>query len=198
MKVNVTADDRRRHMYVIVQTGTGKSEFLKFMAIQDIKAGRVVCFIDPHGPAIEDILQQIPPERAEDVILFDAGDTERPFGMNIIEAKTEEQKHQIVNSFISLLYKLYDPKRTGIMGPRLERAIRNVMLTAMAEPGSTLVEILRLLTDPEFVKAKLPKVQDPLVRRSWTDEIAQTSQFHKIETIGYFFTKFDRFVTEKQ
>jgi len=196
-KVNIGADDRRRHMYIIGQTGTGKSELLKFMAIQDIKAGKGICFIDPHGPAIEDILQQVPPERAEDVILFDAGDTERPFGLNIIEAKTEEQKHQIVNNFINLLYKLYDPKRTGIMGPRLERAIRNVMLTAMSEPDSTLVEVLRLLIDPEFVKSKLPKLTDPLVRRYWTDEMAQTTQFHKSETMGYFVSKFDRFVTDK-
>ncbi len=196
-KVHVLPDDRRRHMYIIGQTGTGKSELMKFMAIQDIKEGKGVCFIDPHGPAIEDILQQIPPERSEDVILFDAGDTERPFGLNIIEAKTEQEKHQIVNHFINLLYKLYDPKRTGVMGPRLERAIRNVMLTAMSEPRNTLVEIMRLLTDPGFVKAILPKVSDPLVRRYWTDEMAQTSQFHKSETMGYFVSKFDRFVTDK-
>ncbi|MEX0616902.1 MAG: TraM recognition domain-containing protein [Candidatus Woykebacteria bacterium] len=196
-KVHILPDDRRRHMYVIGQTGTGKSEYMKFMAIQDIKEGRGICFIDPHGPAIEDILQQVPPERAEDVIYFDAGDTERPLGINIIEAKTEEQKHMIVNNFINLLYKLYDPRRTGIMGPRLERAIRNVMLTAMCEPENTLVEVLRLLTDPNFVKEKLPKLNDPLVRRYWTDEMAQTTAFHKSEVMGYFVSKFDRFVTDK-
>ncbi|OGY25306.1 MAG: hypothetical protein A2Z11_03030 [Candidatus Woykebacteria bacterium RBG_16_43_9] len=196
-KVHILPDDRRRHMYIIGQTGTGKSEFMKFMAVQDIKEGKGVCFIDPHGSAIEDILLQIPPERAEDVIFFDAGDTERPLGLNILEAKSEEQKHQIVNNFIHLLYKLYDPKRTGIMGPRLERAIRNVMLTAMSEEGSTLVEVLRLLTDPGFVKQKLPKVADPLVKRYWTDEVAQTSAFHKSEVMGYFVSKFDRFVTDK-
>ena len=83
------------------------------------------------------------------------------------------------------------------MGPRLERAIRNVMLTAMSEPGNTLVEVLRLLTDPNFVKATLPKLDDPLVRRYWTDEMAQTTAFHKSETMGYFVSKFDRFVTDK-
>src|SRR4030042_65294 len=196
-KVNILPDDRRRHMYVIGQTGTGKREFLKFMAIQDIKAGRGICFIDPHGPAIEDILLQIPPSRAEDVIYFDAGDTSRPLGLNILEAKSEEQKNMIVNNFINLLYKLYDPKRTGIMGPRIERAIRNVMLTAMSEEGYTLVEVLRLLIDQNFVKKMLPKIDDPLVRRYWTDEIAQTSTFHKSEVMGYFVSKFDRFVTDK-
>ena len=196
-RVHILPDDRRRHMYIIGQTGTGKSEFMKFMAVQDIKEGKGVCFIDPHGSAIDDILLQIPPERAEDVVYFDAGDTERPLGLNIMETRTEEGKHQMVNHFIHLLYKLYDPKHVGIMGPRLERAIRNVMLTAMYEPGSTLVEVLRLLIDPEFVKQMLPKVSDPLVRRYWTDEVAQTSTFHKSEVMGYFVSKFDRFVTEK-
>lgn len=196
-KVHIQPDDRRRHMYIIGQTGTGKSEFMKFMAIADIKEGRGVCFIDPHGSAIEDIMLQIPPERAEDVIYFDAGDTERPMGLNILEADSEEARHKVVNNFISLLYKLYDPKRTGIMGPRLERAIRNVMLTAMSEPGNTLVEVLRLLIDPDYVKEMLPKVKDPMVRRYWIDEVAQTSQFHKSEVMGYFVSKFDRFVTDK-
>lgn len=196
VKINLLEDDRRRHMYVIGQTGTGKSEFLKFMAIQDIKAGKGVAFIDPHGSAVEDILDKIPKERAEDVIYFDAGDVARPMGLNILEATSAEQKNLVVNSFIALLYKLYDPKRTGIMGPRLERAVRNVMLTAMAKEGNTLIEVLRLLLDQNYVQEMLPYVSDPLVKRYWTDEIAQTSDFHKSETMGYFVSKFDRFVTD--
>ena len=195
--IRMLPDDRRRHTYIIGQTGTGKSELLKYMAYQDIIEGKGVAFIDPHGSAIEDLIKMIPAKRAEDVILFDAGDTTRPMGLNILEAETDEQKNLVVNSFIALLYKLYDPKRVGIMGPRLERAVRNVMLTAMAEKGNTLVEVLRLLTDPNFVKEKLAFVTDPLVRRYWTDEIAQTSDFHKSETMGYFVSKFDRFVTDK-
>lgn len=195
--IRILPDDRRRHMYIIGQTGTGKSELLKHMAYQDILEGKGVAFIDPHGSAIEDLINMIPANRAEDVILFDAGDTERPLGLNILEGETDEQKNMVVNSFIALLYKLYDPKHVGIMGPRLERAIRNVMLTAMVEEGNTLVEVLRLLIDPNFVKEKLPLITDPLVKRYWTDEIAQTSDFHKSETMGYFVSKFDRFVTDK-
>jgi len=196
-KVFLSEDDRRRHMYVIGQTGTGKSELLKFMAMQDIKNGKGVAFIDPHGSAIADMLPLIPKERLEDVILFDPGDKERPLGLNILEAKTEDQKHLIINSFISLLYKLYDPNRTGIIGPRLERAVRNIMLTAMYEEGNTMVEVLKLLIDPEFAKSKIPLITDDLVRSYWTQELAQTSDFHKSETLGYFVSKFDRFVTDK-
>ena len=195
--VFIQKDDRRRHTYIIGQTGTGKSELLKFMAYQDIRAGEGVCFIDPHGDAIEDLLQMIPPERAGDVIHFDPGDTEHPPGLNILEAETEEGQHLAINSFISLLYKLYDPNRTGVLGPRLERAIRNVMLTAMTEKGNTLIEVFRILTDPTFAATKISLIQDPLVKRYWTDELSQTSDFHKSEVLGYFVSKFDRFVTEK-
>ena len=195
--VFIQKDDRRRHTYIVGQTGTGKSELLKFMAYQDILAGEGVCFIDPHGDAIEDLLQMIPPERAGDVIHFDPGDTEHPPGLNILEAETEEGKHLAINAFISLLYKLYDPNRTGVMGPRLERAIRNVMLTAMTEKGNTLIEVFRILTDPTFAAGKISLIQDPLVKRYWTDELSQTSDFHKSEVLGYFVSKFDRFITEK-
>ncbi|MBM4402038.1 MAG: type IV secretory system conjugative DNA transfer family protein [Candidatus Cloacimonetes bacterium] len=196
-KVHLRDDDRRRHMYVIGQTGTGKSEFLKFLAQQDIAEGRGLAFIDPHGEAVMDLLKMIPQERAEDVIYFNPSDFERPMGLNILEAKTEEGKHMAINAFIALLYKLYDPQHSGIMGPRLERAIRNVMLTAMAEPENTMIEVYRLLTDPDFAKEKLPLVKDPIVKSYWTDELAKTSDFHKSETLGYFVSKFDRFITEK-
>ena len=114
--IYINQEDRRRHMYIIGQTGTGKSEFLKAMALQDIRNGQGLAFIDPHGSDIDYILTRIPKERFDDVVLFDASDTERPLGINILEAKTEDQKNMLINSFIALLYKLYDPNRQGIMG----------------------------------------------------------------------------------
>jgi hypothetical protein len=188
--------DRRRHMYIIGKTGVGKSEFLKDMILQDIRNGEGVCFIDPHD-TIDQILPLIPPERAEDVILFDPSDTTRPMGLNMIEASTEEQKHFMVSSVLGLMYKLFDPHQTGIIGPRFEHAVRNAMLTVMAEEGNTFIEVVRILTDPSFVQELLPKVNDPMVRRYWTDQIAQTSDFHKSETLDYIVSKFGRFVTNK-
>ena len=118
-------------------------------------------------------------------------------GLNLLDAHTEEQKHFITTSIINLMYKLYDPQRTGIIGPRFEHAVRNAMLTVMAEEGSTFVEVVRVLTDAKYVQELLPKVTDPIVRRYWTDQIAQTSDFHKSEVLDYIVSKFGRFVTNQ-
>ncbi len=187
--------DRQRHMYMIGRTGTGKSELLKSMMLQDILAGKGLCFIDPHGDAAEELLGMIPPNRAQDVIYWDPSDTDRPFGMNMLEHYSEEQKHFVVESIIGLLYKLYDPNKTGIIGPRLEHAVRNCLLTIMSVPGGTLIEVVRALTDTKYVQEILPLVQDPIVKRYWTDQIAQTTEFHKSETLDYFVSKFGKFVT---
>lgn len=196
-EVYLSEDDRRRHMYIIGKTGTGKSEFLKEMLLQDIEAGKGVCAVDPHGEFVEDILQLMPPERADDVIYFNPSDLTRPMGMNMMEADTEEQRHFVVGSVIALMYKLYDPHRTGIIGPRFEHAIRNAMLTIMYRNGSTFIELVRALTDTKFIDELLPLVKDPVVRRYWTDQIAQTSDFHKSEVLDYIVSKFGRFVTNK-
>jgi len=196
-QVYIDREDRRRHMYIIGKTGTGKSEFLKHMIMQDINAGEGLAVVDPHGDLVEDILHQIPPKRAEEVILFDPSDLERPMGFNMLDANSEQQKHFVANSVIGLMYKLFDPNKTGIIGPRFEHAVRNAMLTVMYEPGSTFIEVVRVLTDQSYVQDLLPKVQDPIIRRYWTDQIAQTSDFHKSEVMDYIVSKFGRFVTNK-
>lgn len=195
--VYIAQEDRQRHMYIIGRTGTGKTEFLKSMIRQDIADGKGLCFMDPHGDAVDDILNFIPPERAEDVIYFRPGDTQRPMGLNLLAAKTEDQKHFITTAVINMMYKLFDPYKTGIVGPRFEHAVRNAMLTVMSEEGTTFIEVMRALTDSNYVRELLPKVQDPIVRRYWTDQIAQTSDFHKSEVLDYITSKFGRFVTNK-
>ena len=195
--VHIGWDDRRRHIYIVGKTGTGKSVLLQDMAIQDIKAGHGVCVIDPHGDLIDEIVKYIPPERAEEVIYFDPSETNRPMGLNLLEAYNEEEKHFITTAIINLMYKLYDPQRTGIIGPRFEHAVRNAMLTVMSDEGATFVEVVRVLTDAKYVQELLPKVTDPIIRRYWTDQIAQTSDFHKSEVLDYIVSKFGRFVTNK-
>ena len=189
-------DDRRRHAYILGQTGTGKSFLMRRMIIQDIYNGDGVCFIDPHGQTAEDILANIPPERAEDVIYFDAGDFERPFGLNIMEFYNEQHKHQVVNSFIALLIRLFDPNNQGYAGPAFQQAVRNSMLTAMSKEGSTLIEVVRILQDEDWVTNYwLPLIKDELVRRYWIDQVAKTDKKTKAESLTYFISKFDKFTT---
>jgi type IV secretory pathway TraG/TraD family ATPase VirD4 len=162
--------DRRRHLYTIGQTGVGKSNFLQEMAKQDIKNGKGVCYIDPHGDAVEDILSCIPKERAEDVIIFNPADTERPFGLNMLEYERPEEKTFVINEMISIFDKLYDLKATG--GPMFEQYARNAMLLIMEHPesGSTLLEISKVLADEDFRKMKLEHCTNPVVRDFWTKE----------------------------
>jgi TraM recognition site of TraD and TraG len=189
--------DRERHMYIIGRTGTGKTELLKTMILQDLRAGKGLALIDPHDLA-EDLLGYIPPERAEDVVFFDPSDEEWPMGLNLLETRNDQERHMATNAVIGMMYKLYDPHKTGIIGPRFEHAIRNAMLTVMdAIPGGTFIEVVQALQRPEFVQEMLPRVSDPLVRRYWTDQIAQTSDFHKSEVLDYIVSKFGRFVTNK-
>ncbi len=195
--VYITDPDRERHMYIIGRTGTGKTELMKTMILQDLRAGKGICVIDPHDLA-EDLLGYIPPERAEDVIFFDPSDEDWPMGLNLLETHSEGERHMATNAVIGMMYKLYDPHKTGIIGPRFEHAIRNAMLTVMdAIPGGTFIEVVQALQRPEFVQEMLPRVRDPLVRRYWTDQIAQTSDFHKSEVLDYIVSKFGRFVTNK-
>ncbi|MCS7092572.1 MAG: type IV secretion system DNA-binding domain-containing protein, partial [Patescibacteria group bacterium] len=196
-KVYISEFDRQRHMYIIGKTGTGKTKFLQSMILQDIEAGKGLCFMDPHGDAVEELLGMIPLERAEEVIYFRPSDSERPMGLNLMEAYTEDQKHFVATSVINMMYKLFDPYKTGIVGPRFEHAVRNAILTILSEPGTTFVELMRALTDSRYVQELLPKVQDPIVRRYWTDQIAQTSDFHKSEVLDYITSKFGRFVTNR-
>ncbi|MFZ5982023.1 MAG: type IV secretory system conjugative DNA transfer family protein, partial [Patescibacteria group bacterium] len=171
--IRITEDDRRRHIYVIGQTGTGKSTFLQELAKQDAREPKKgFCFIDPHGDAVEDILTAIPKERAEDVIVFDPSDTERPFGLNMLEFDPAhpEQKTFVINEMIGIFDQLYDLKQTG--GPMFEQYMRNAMLLVMEDPdsGSTLMEIPKVLADEEFRRMKLDKCQNPIVLDFWTKE----------------------------
>ncbi len=171
-KVHLSPNDRRRHFYVIGQTGTGKSTILEEMVKQDIKNGHGLCYIDPHGEAIEHILPCIPKERAEDVVYFDPSDTERSFGLNMLEydETKPEEKTFVVNEIINIFDALYDLKATG--GPMFEQYMRNAMLLIMddTESGSTLMEIPKVLADEDFRKMKLEKCKNETVRSFWMEE----------------------------
>ncbi len=197
-KIYIRDEDRRRHVYVIGMTGTGKTTLFENMILQDIRAGRGVCYIDPHGDTVENILQKMPRERAKDVVYFDPGNLEKPVGLNILEWHRPEEKDFLINEFILMFYKLFDPNKTGMIGPQFEHWARNAALTVMANPeGGTLIEIPRLFTDDKYRERLLKYVNDPVVLRFWNEQLAKTADFHKSEMYNYFISKFGRFMTNE-
>ncbi len=173
-EVRILPDDRRRHFYIIGQTGTGKSALMQEMIRQDMEQGRGVCLIDPHGDLAEKALSLVPGNRAEDVIYFNPGDIEKPLGLNMLEYDPQfpEAKTFVVNELIEIFEKLYNLKAQGFGGPVFEQYMRNALLLIMEDPesGCTLIEIPRILSDPEFRKYKLARCQNTVVKNFWEQE----------------------------
>jgi len=186
--------DRTRHHYIIGKSGTGKSNFISYMARQDIQAGKGVCVIDPHGDLVEDILEYIPKERAKDVIIFDPSDSERPMGLNILEATTSAEMDLVSSQATEIFIKLFGDE---IFGPRIQHYFRNGCLTLMedAEEGATLIDVPRIFVDEEFMKYKVKKVTNPVVKSFWQHEYSNTGERERQEMIPYFSSKFGPFIT---
>jgi hypothetical protein len=168
--VRMKDEDRRRHTYIIGQTGTGKTVLMGNLMLQDIQAGKGCCLIDPHGDLVEALLGLIPPDREKDVIVFDPSDTSRPMGLNMLEFFNADQKTLVINEMINIFDKLYDLKKTG--GPIFEQYMRNTLLLMMedVESGCSLMEVAKVLADENFRKYKLSKATNPVVRDFWLKE----------------------------
>jgi Helicase HerA, central domain len=194
--VHLALQDRQRHMYVVGQTGTGKSTFLENLALQDMLNGGGFAFVDPHGDTAEKLLSMVPKERTEDVIYFSPSDSDFPMGLNIFEFKTPEQKDFLIQEAINMLYKLYDPQHQGIMGPRYEHLFRNAALAVMADPnGGTFIDIPKLFRDPQYVKQKLQHVTDLNVREFWEKEMPASQRSNEFgEVTSWFVSKFGAFL----
>lgn len=169
--VRILEDDRRRHFYIVGQTGTGKSVLLQEMIRQDIENGKGLALIDPHGDLAENVLKFIPASRAEDVIYFNPADSERPIGLNMLDYDQNypESKTFVVNELIEIFEKLYNLKAHGFGGPVFEQYMRNSLLLVMEDPesGNTLVEVPKVLADARFRKYKLQKCKNIVVKNFW-------------------------------
>ncbi len=193
-EVHMMRKDRMRHHYVIGQTGTGKSAFLSWIIRQDIAAGDGVAVIDPHGDLIDEILNYVPKERAKDVIVFDPSDQDRPMGLNILEAHNSAQRDMASSQATEIFIKLFGDE---IFGPRLQHYFRNACLTLMEdeEEGATLIDVPRMFVDDAFMKYKVKKVTNPVVKSFWEHEYASTGERERQEMIPYFSAKFGPFIT---
>lgn len=194
----ITPEDRLRHFYTIGQTGTGKSTMLKNMIIQDIKNGDGVCFIDPHGNDVQDILAHIPPERYDDVIYFDPSNTDRPMALNMLEYNRAfpEQKTFVVNELFSIFQKLYGANPES-MGPMFEQYFRNAAMLVIEDPdsGSTLLDISRVLSVKSFRDMKVSKCKNPIVVQFWKEIAEKAGGEGSLQNIvPYIVSKFDVFL----
>jgi len=197
--IRIALNDRQRHMYVVGQTGTGKSTFLENLALQDMLSGNGFAFVDPHGDTAEKLLAMVPRERTEDVIYFSPADMSYPMGLNLFEFQTADQKDFLIQEALNMLYKLYDPQHQGIMGPRYEHLFRNAALTVMADPdGGTFIDIPKLFRDPKFVQQKLKHVTDPTVIEFWTKEMPTSQRSNEFgEVVSWFVSKFGAFLSNE-
>ncbi len=197
--VHMAPEDRLRHFYSIGQTGTGKSHLFKQMIIQDILNGEGVCFIDPHGTDIEDLLQYIPPERIDDVIYFDPAYTDRPMALNMLDYDTRypEQKSFVINELMSIFNKLFDMKVGG--GAMFEQYFRNSAGLVMEHPesGNTLLEIGRVLGDKSFRDMKLRYCKNPIIKQFWANAEKTTGDQGLENFVPYITSKFDVFISNE-
>lgn len=191
-------EDRVRHFYVIGQTGTGKTSILKNMIVQDIRNGEGVCFIDPHGSDVDDILSLVPPERMDDVVYFDPAAVTRPMAFNMLEydESRPEQKSFVIDEMLGIFNKLFDMKNAG--GPMFEQYFRNATALVIDDPstGSTLLDISRVLADDEFRRMKLSRCKNPVVVQFWEEIAGKAGGEASLENIvPYITSKFDVFLS---
>jgi len=196
-EVRMSREDRMRHMYVIGQTGTGKTTILKNMIAQDIKNGDGCCFIDPHGSDIQDILSYVPKERIDDVVYFDPAYTARPMGLNMLEFDPNypEQKTLVVNELMGIFNKLFDMKVGG--GAMFEQYFKNSAFLVMEHPesGCTLLEIGRVLSDKKFRDMKLSHCKNPIIKQFWVGAEKTTGDQGLANFVPYITSKFDNFIS---
>lgn len=197
-EVRLTPQDRLRHLYAIGQTGAGKTGLMMTLVEQDIRNGEGVCFIDPHGTDILQVLAMVPPERYQDVIYFDPAHLERPFGLNLLEydPNRPEQKTFIVNELLMIFRRLYGDVPES-MGPAFEQYFRNATQLVMEDPesGSTMLDIARVLSNAEFRNLKIMKSKNPIVNQFWTEIATRAEGEASLQNMVPWITnKFDDFI----
>jgi hypothetical protein len=196
--IGLTEDERRRHMYILGATGTGKSTMLLSMINSDIQNGKGLAVVDPHGDLIEQILNVIPEERIKDVVYFNPDDIEYPMGINLLELSeglSEEdatrEKEYIAESIISLFHKIYTEKYSG---PRMEYILRNTIHTAFTVPGATLFTVYKLLINTKFRKSVVKNLTDENLKDFWKFEFAKAGDYQKVKMISPITNKIGRFL----
>ena len=190
-KFGIKTDDRRRHMYLIGKTGMGKSTVLENMIVDDIRAGRGVAIVDPHGDLAEKIMQYIPADRVKDVVYFNPADMEYPIAFNVVEQVEHHLQHLVASGLIGVFQKLW----ADSWGPRLEYILRNAILAILDFPGSTLLGVVRMLSDKAYRKKVVANIKDPVVKAFWEKEFASYADKFASEAVSPIQNKVGQFLS---
>lgn len=187
----IKLDDRRRHVYVIGKTGMGKSTMIENMVVQDIKNGQGVALVDPHGDAVEKMINYVPSHRVNDVIYFNPADVDYPIAFNVLESVNPLHRHLVSSGLIAIFKKLW----VDSWGPRLEYVLRNTILALLEYPGSTLLGVTRMLVDKKYREKVVEKVTDPIVKAFWIDEFNAYSNQFRTEAVSPIQNKVGQFLS---
>lgn len=187
----IKPDDRRRHMYVIGKTGMGKTTLMENMAIQDIRNGNGVCFIDPHGDSIQKILDFVPPSRINDVVYFNPADLDHPIAFNILESVESRYKHLVASGLMGVFTKIW----ASMWSSRMEYILNNTILALLDSPGNTMLGIVRMYVDKKYRKRIVDNVKDPMVKAFWIEEFANYAEKYRTEAVAPIQNKVGQFLS---
>jgi len=190
-KFGIKTDDRRRHVYVVGKTGMGKTVMLQNMAIQDIQEGKGIGFVDPHGEAAEELLDFIPSNRVNDVIYFNPADLDWPISFNVMEKVDVDHRHLVAGGLMGVFKKIWP----DVWSARMEYILNNTILALLEYPGSTLLGVNRMLSDPDFRQKIIEKVTDPVVKAFWVNEFARYAQRYEVEATAAIQNKVGQFIS---
>ncbi len=190
-RFGIKQKNRRGHMYLVGKTGTGKSTLIQNLCAHDIEMGYGLALIDPHGDLAQNILESVPERRIKDVIYFDPADLEYPVAFNPLENVAADHRYLVASGMISVLKKVW----AEFWGPRLEHILRNTLLTLLESPGSTLLDVPKLLTDERFRETMLRRTAHPQVRDFWFTEFAKYSAWLRSEATAPILNKVGQFLT---
>lgn len=198
--IGLTGEEREKHMYIIGATGSGKTTMITSMASQDIKNGKGVAVIDPHGDLAETLLTCIPKERTNDLIYVNPDDLKFPIGINLLELTPGldeddilREKEFITESVISLFRKVFSESMAG-HAHRIEYILRNAIQTALTLENPTLFTIYELLNNPPFQKNATKNLEDENLKNFWKYEYGKAGDYQKVKMISPVAARIGRFL----